>query len=115
MSGARMASASVALLAVAILVHAFRPVPEPKFDPPVVARAAAPDPAAIQAAVDRAVAKAVSATEARYDVKLQQIVAENGRQKLMIERAAETIEAMDRRERVMMVASNRESGSGIGQ
>jgi anti-sigma-K factor RskA len=116
LSGARMASASVALLAVAILVHAFRPVAEPRIDKaPVVATAAAADPAAIQAAVDRAVLKAVSATEARYDVKLQQIVAENGRQKMMIQRAAETIEAMDRRERVMMVASNRESGQVIGQ
>jgi hypothetical protein len=116
MSGARMASAAVALLAVAILVHAFRPISEPRVDPPpAVVAAGAPDQSAIQAAVDRAVAKAVSVTEARYDVKLQQIVAENGRQKMMIERAAETIEAMDRRERVMMVASNRESGSVIGQ
>jgi hypothetical protein len=115
MSGARMASASVALLAVAILVHAFRPVPQPRFDPPPFVAAATPDPAAMQAAIDRAVAKAVNGTEARYDVKLQQIVAENTRQKTMILRAAETIETMDRRERVMMVASNRESGPVMGQ
>jgi negative regulator of sigma E activity len=116
MSGARMASAAMALLAVAILVHAFyrpQPVEVTRGNPIVVAAAA--DPAAIQAAVDRAVAKAVSATEARYDIKLQQIVAENGRQKLVIQRAAETIEAMDRRERVMMVASNRESMPVMGQ
>jgi hypothetical protein len=116
MSGARMASASVALLAVAILVHAFyqpRRVEVTTGTPLVVAAAA--DPAAIQAAVDRAVAKAVNATEARYDVKLQQIVAENARQKMVIERAAETIDTMDRRSRVMMVASNRESGPVPGQ
>ena len=111
-----MASASVALLAVAILVHAFyqpRRVEVTTGTPLVVAAAA--DPAAIQAAVDRAVAKAVNATEARYDVKLQQIVAENARQKMVIERAAETIDTMDRRSRVMMVASNRESGPVPGQ
>jgi hypothetical protein len=48
-------------------------------------------------------------------VKLQQIVAENARQKMVIERAAETIDTMDRRSRVMMVASNRESGPVPGQ
>ena len=116
MSGARMASASVALLAVAILVHAFYQPRRVEVTPgtPLVVAAAA-DPAAIQAAVDRAVAKAVHATEARYDVKLQQIVAENARQKMVIERAAETIDTMDRRSRVMMVASNRESGPVPGQ
>jgi len=116
MSGARMASASVALLAVAILVHAFRPqrIEVTHGGNPVVLAAAA-DPATLQSAIDRAVAKAVSATEARYDVKLQQIVAENGKQKMMLERAAETIDTMDRRSRAVMVADNRPSGLAPGQ
>ena len=118
MSGARMASASIALLAVAVLVHAFRPQPVP--DVAAISRtttvASAPmDTAAVQAMVDRAVAKSVSVTEAKYEVKLKQIMTENTRQKMTIERAAEQIDAMDRRERVMMVASNRESGPVTGQ
>jgi len=112
-SGARMAAASMALLAVAILVHAFRPQTTvvSSLNPPHVV-AASVDQAAVEAAVNRAVDKAVSVTEARYDAKLKQIVAENARQKLIIERAAETIDVMDLRGRAALVASNRPPGDG---
>jgi hypothetical protein len=73
----------------------------------VSAKKAAYDPAAMQAAVDQAVAKAVAKTEARYDVKLQAMEAENQRQRVMIERAAEVIDSMDRHNRVLTVAANR--------
>jgi hypothetical protein len=116
MSGARLASVSMALLAVAILVHAFRPQP-----PPVVAVAAphslaspASDPAAIKSEIDKAVTRAVAVTEARYDAKLNQIMAENARQKVMMERAAETIDRMERRASVFTVASNRENVPPVG-
>ncbi len=110
LSGARMGALAAALLAVAILVHAFRPVPSaPAVAIPASAvRVAAADPAVIQAAVDRAVAKAVAAQEARYDLKLQQVAFENRKQeRATMERVAEVFDAMDRQNRVNVVASNR--------
>jgi anti-sigma-K factor RskA len=109
MSGARTASLAVALLAVAILIHAFRPQPAaPRTSiAPVAAGQVSYDPGALQAAVDQAVAKAVAKTESRYDLKLEAVMAENRQQRRMIELAAEAIDTMDRHNRVMTVAANR--------
>lgn len=110
-----MGSAAVALLAVAILVHAFRPVREVRtVSAPSVLTASAQSPsgqdrAAIDAAVSAAVAKAVAAQEVRYNVQLQQVLLENRKQR---ERFAEVFDAMDRQSRVNLVASNRPFEAG---
>jgi hypothetical protein len=109
LSGARTASLAATLLAVAILIHAFRPqeASGPVSAPPAAQAQVSYDPAALQSAVDQAVAKAVGRTESRYDLKLKAVLAENQRQRLTIERAAEVIDSMDRHNRVMTVAANR--------
>ncbi len=107
LSGARLGAAAAALLAVAIFVHAFRtPAPVSRVETRTVVSAAATN-AEIDARIQNAVAQAVSQSEARYDVKLERLASENEKQKRTIERASEALDFMDRRSRVMTVASNR--------
>ena len=111
LSGARLGAVAALFLGVAILVHAFRPAQVIR----VVAAPAATtnvDRASVQAAIDSAVAKAVSASEARLearsDAKLQRVIEEDDRQRrASMSRVAEMLDAMDRQNRVMTVASNR--------
>ncbi len=63
--------------------------------------------AQLDAKIQRAVAEAVAHSEARYDARLEHLASENEKQKRIIARAAETLDFMDRRSRVMTVASNR--------
>jgi anti-sigma factor RsiW len=113
LSGARMGSAAAMLLAGAILIHAFRPaqvirvVERTPISNASLAGSAAVDRNVMQAAVDQAVAKAVSAAETRYDMKLQRVLAENERQKRdTMERVATVLDSMDRRNKVLTIASN---------
>lgn len=113
LSGARMGSAAAMLLAGAILIHAFRPaqvirvVERTPISNASLAGSAVVDRNAMQAAVDQAVAKAVSAAETRYDMKLQRVLAENERQKRdTMERVATVLDSMDRRNKVLTIASN---------
>jgi anti-sigma factor RsiW len=112
MSGARVGSAAVALLAIAIFVSAFR-VPTPSKQvavTPVARESVTPNSevdARIQKAVGEAVSQAVARSEARFNVRLDRLATENEKQKRTIERAAEAIDFMNRRSREMTVASNR--------
>ncbi len=108
LSGARMVTASALVLAGAIVFQASRAQPPQTVRIVERASAAAPvDPALIQAAVDRAVAKSSAEVQARYDLKLQRVTAENEKLSREIIRASEIFDARDRQERVNMVASNR--------
>lgn len=114
-SGARVLSASAALLALAILVHPFlaaqRAVIRVVQAPAVAAFSGAPTDQAMNARIDRAVdaavSKAVAASDARSNAQLAKLTQENTRQRAIIERAAETIQAMDAHARVWTIADNR--------
>lgn len=104
LSGARLGAVAAMFLGCAILVHAFRPAPVIRVMQTQPSAVAPMDTVAIQAAVDRAVAQ----SEARYEAKLQRVMAENEREKrVSMARVAEVLESMDRQNRVMTVASNR--------
>lgn len=110
MSGARVGAAAMSLLAVAIFVNAFRtpaPINQTAVRPVAAAGAGAPTNAEIDARIQHAVSQAVAQSEARFNVRLDRLAAENEKQKRTIERAAEAMDFMDRRSRVMTVASNR--------
>ncbi len=115
LSGARLGSAAAFALAFAIFFHAYHssgaPAPNVKVVEKIVGPAAT-DPALIQTAVDRAVANAVAAVESRYDAKLTRVIAENNKQRREIIRATEFFDAMDRQNKVNLVASNRLLESG---
>ena len=81
MSGARIGSLAIILLACAIVVHAYRPGQIVRVVQPPPVTAASFDRVAMDAAVHQAVAKAVGEAEARYDLKLQRVIAENEKQK----------------------------------
>ncbi len=107
LSGVRTAAVAAMVLAAALVVHAYRVAPAVQTVKVVERVAGTLDPGVIQAAVDRAVAKAVADSEARFDVKLKQVVDQNDREKRQtMERVAEVLDTMDRRSRVMTVASN---------
>jgi anti-sigma factor RsiW len=86
-STARLAFASAAMLSIAILVSALRPVGQTAVRPnaPQVQKAAISD-SDIQSRIDNAVAKAVAQVDARQTEKTKQLVAdlENTRQRLLV-------------------------------
>lgn len=86
-SGARLAFASAAMLSIAILVSALRPVGQIAVRPgaPQVVKATISD-GEIQSRIDNAVAKAVAQVDARQTEKTKQLVAdlENTRQRLLV-------------------------------
>jgi hypothetical protein len=107
-SGARLGAAAVALLAVAIFVNAFRtPTSIKQVEVRPVSITGAATNSEIDARIQKAVGQAVAQSEARFNVRLDRLAAENEKQKRTIERAAEAMDFMDRRSRVMTVASNR--------
>ncbi len=112
LSGARIASLAALVLAAALVIHAYRPAQVIRVVTPAPANAALNSHAgfdrnAMQAAVDQAVAKAVTQAEIRYDLKLKQVMAENEKQRRdTMERVATVLDSMDRRNRVLTVASN---------
>ncbi len=107
-SGARLGAAAAALLAIAIFVNALRtPAPMKQVEVRPVATASGPSNSEIDARIQKAVSLAVAQSEARFNVRLDRLAAENEKQKRTIERAAEAMDFMDRRSRVMTVASNR--------
>ncbi len=115
-SGARLGASAAMLLAGAILVHAYRQpaiVRVVELRPAVASTNTAADRAAMQTAVNQAVAAAVSAAETRYDAKLRRVIAENEKQKRdTMDRVATVLDSMDRRNRVLTVASNSLMDSG---
>jgi hypothetical protein len=117
MSGARMGSLAAMLLAGAILVHAYRPAQVIRVvQAPIATNASLDrllDQRAMQTAVDVAVTKAVSEAEARYDLKLQRVIAENERQKRdTMDKVATVLDSIDKRNRVLTIASNSLMDSG---
>lgn len=87
-SGPKVAFASSALLAAAILVHGFelnRPVPR--------IAVTQPQPSITEAEVAQRVQKAVAASEARQSAKLQQVIAQQ--KEMEISRKADRLEVID--------------------
>jgi hypothetical protein len=109
LSGARMAAASALVLAAAIAYHAVRLQPATQTVKVIEKTpiAASVDPAIIQAVVNQAVAKSTAEAEARYDLKLQRVMAENLKLSREVVRASEIFDARDRQEHANLVASNR--------
>ena len=109
-----MGSFAIGLLACAIIIHPYRPAQVIRaVQPAPVTRNAGFDEKEMQAAVNQAVAKAVGEAEARYDLKLQRVMAADEKQKReTMERVATVLDSMDRRNRVLTVASNSLMDSG---
>ena len=105
-SGARLAFASAAMLSIAILVAALRPVGQTAVSPGVPQVVQAVSDREIQNRIDAAVAKAVAQADARQTEKTKQLVAdlENTRQRLLL--AADEFDYYQRRVNAIRVSAS---------
>jgi hypothetical protein len=117
LSGARMTAAAVALLAIAIFVHAFtRP---PVAEAPRGISIATVKQSDIQPLVDKAVMQAVAASDARHEREMRETIGafelrSAAEKRAIMTRVQDTLEAMDRHTRLNTVAWNR-TPSEVGQ
>lgn len=115
LSGSRMTATAVALLALAVLVHAFaRPAIIEAPRPVITASVSASQ---IQPLVYRAVAQAVAASDARHAQELRQTLAafelrSASEKRAIMTRVQDTLEDMDRHARMNTVAWNRPTEAG---
>ena len=107
-STARLAFASAAMLSIAILVAALRPVAQQiavRPGPPPVVQAAISD-TEIQSRIDNAVAKAVAQVDARQTEKTKQLMADLGGARQQLLWAASEFDLYQKRAKTVQVLAN---------